>query len=66
VELAFLCFRVQSRFSESFQYLFDVLPVLRDVIGVNEDVVQVDYYAHVQEIGEHVVHEALECGWSVS
>jgi len=41
-------------------------PVLRSVIGVNQDVVQVDYYAHIQEIGEHVVHEALEDSWSVS
>jgi len=40
--------------------------VLRDVVGVNQDVVQVDYYAHVQEIREHVVHEALESGWSIS
>jgi len=43
-----------------------MLPVLRDVIRVDQDVVQVDYHAHIQEIGEQVVHEALECGWSVS
>jgi len=40
-------------------------PVLRDVIRVNQDVVQVDYYAHIQEIREHVVHKALEGGWSI-
>jgi len=39
-----------------------VSPVLHDVIGVNQDVVQVDYYTHIQEIGEHVVHKALEGG----
>jgi len=39
-----------------------MLLVLRDVIGVDQDVVQVDYYAYVQEIGEYVVHEALESG----
>jgi len=41
-------------------------PVLRDIIGVNQDVVQVDYYAHIQEVREHVIHEALESSWSVS
>ena len=40
-------------------------PVLHDVVGVNQDVVQVDYYAHIQEIGEHVVHKALEDSWGV-
>ena len=50
---------------EFFQYLFDVALVLHDVIGVNQDVVQVDYYAHIQEIREYIVHEALEDDWSI-
>ena len=66
MELAFFCFRVQFRFSESLQHFFDVAPVLRDIVRVNQDVIQVDYYAHIQEIREHVIHEALESGWSVS
>jgi len=51
---------------ESFQYLFDMAPVLHDIIRVDQDVVQVDYYVHIQEVRENVVHEALESGWSVS
>jgi len=39
--------------------------VLHDVVRVNQDVVQVDYYAHIQEIGEYIVHKALEGGWSI-
>jgi len=66
MELTFFCFRVQSRFLESIQHFFDVTPMLRDVVGVDQDVVQVDYYAHIQEVGEHIVHEALEGGWGVS
>jgi len=66
VELTFFRFHVQSHFLESFQYLFDVAPVLHDIIGVDQDVVQVDYYAHIQEIGEHVIYEALESDWSIS
>ena len=37
-----------------------------ELYGVNQDVVLVDYYAHVQEVGEYIVHEALESSWSVS
>ena len=66
MELTFFCFRVQSRFLESIQHFFDVTPMLRDVVGVDQDVIQVDYYAHIQEVGEHIVHEALEGGWGVS
>jgi len=51
---------------ESFQYLFDITPVLHDIVRVDQDVVQVDYYAHIQEVGEHIVHEALEGSWSIS
>ena len=66
MELVFFCFCVQSRFSESFQHFFDVAPVLRDIVGVDEDVIQVDHYAHIQEVREHIIHEALEGNWSVS
>ena len=51
---------------ESFQNLFDIALVLCDIIRVDQDVVQIDYYTHIQEIGEHVVHEMLEGSWSVS
>jgi len=60
MEFTFFCFCIQSRFSELLQYLFDMASVLRDIIRVNQDVIQVDYYAHIQEVGEHVVHEVLE------
>ena len=66
MEFTFFCFYVQSCFLELFQYLFDVAPVLCDIIGVDQDVVQVDHYTHIQEVREHVVHEALEGSWSVS
>jgi len=35
-------------------------PVLRDIIRIDQDVVQVDYYAHIKEIGEYIVYEVLE------
>jgi len=60
MEFAFFCLCIQSCFSESFQYFFDMAPVLCDIIGVDQNVVQVDHYTHIQEVGEHIVHEALE------
>jgi len=66
MEFAFFCLCVQSRFLESFQYLFDVALVLCDIIRVDQDVVQVDYYAHIPEVGEYIVYKALEGSWSVS
>ena len=32
---------------ELFQHFFDIALVLRDIIGVDQDIVQVDYYAHI-------------------
>jgi len=43
-----------------------MIPVLRDVIGIDQDVVQVNHYAHIQEVREHVIHEVLESDWGVS
>jgi len=40
--------------------------VLHDIIGVDQDVIQIDYYAHIQEVREHVVHKALKGSWSIS
>jgi len=66
MEFSFFCLYIQFYFTESFQYLFDMTLVLHDIVGVDQDIVQVDYYAHIQEVGEHVVHEALEGSWSIS
>jgi len=60
MEFAFFCLCVQSCFLESFQYFFDMALVLCDIIGVDQNVIQVDHYTHIQEVGEHIVHEALE------
>jgi len=66
MEFIFFCFCIQSCFLESLQYLFDVALVLCDIIRVDQDVIQVDYHAHIQEVGEHVIHKALEGSWSIS
>ena len=43
--------------------LVDMFLMIRRVVGINEDVVEVDDHAHIQEITEDGVHETLEsCG----
>jgi len=66
MEFVFFCLCIQSQFSESFQDFFDMAPVLCDIIGIDQDVVQVDYYTHIKQVREHVVHKALEGSWSIS
>jgi len=60
MEFAFFYLGIQSQFAESFQYFFDMAPVLRDIIRVDQDVTQVDYYTHIKEVREYVIHEALK------
>jgi hypothetical protein len=38
----------------------DVFPVLRQVIGINQDVVEVDNDANSKHITENVIHETLK------
>ena len=39
--------------------------VLGHIFGVNEDIVEVDNDANVEEVTENVIHEALESGGGV-
>ena len=47
---------------EPSEYLSDMFNMLLRVLGVDEDVVEVDDHEQVEEVGEDVVHETLECG----
>ena len=35
------------------------------VVRVDQDVIEVNEYAYIQQVGENIVHEMLECGWSI-
>jgi hypothetical protein len=56
---------VKSVFPETSENFFNVLPVILDVVGVNEDVVQIHNDCDVEKVGEDIVHEMLECGGGV-
>ena len=61
-ELAFLDLGIKIVGAEAAQYLSYMVVVIGRVIGVDEDVVQVDHDADIQEILEDVIHELLEGG----
>ena len=60
VKLAFSGVCVEAMFPEPAEDFFDVLFVLRHVVGVDEDVVEVDDDTDIEEVAEDVVHETLK------
>jgi hypothetical protein len=59
VEEAFLWFCIKSMFMESSEYFADVFLVLRDVIGVNEDVIEINDNGHIEHVQKDVIHKVL-------
>ena len=66
MELAFLWFGKQLVLPEVAEYFSDVLLVGFHILGVNEDVIEVDHYANIQHVGEDSIDEVLESCWCVS
>src|SRR5467141_4076865 len=66
VELAFVCTGKKSVSLESSEYFPDMGFVLRNVVGIDEDVVQIDDDYDVNHIREDVVHESLKICWCIS
>ena len=62
--MKFTLSRVQEEtvLPEPSEYLSDMFDVLFRVLGVDEDVIEVDDHERVEEVGEDVVHEVLEGG----
>jgi hypothetical protein len=49
--------------AESVENFFDVFPVLFWHVGIDEDVIDVDEDANVEEVGKDVLHKTLKgCG----
>jgi hypothetical protein len=60
VEEAFLEFSEETILTESPEYFTDMLSVVLEVVGVDEDIIEVDDDRDVSEVGEDFVHETLE------
>ena len=66
VALAFVCTGKKSISVESLVHFPDMGFVLGNVVGVDEDVVQIDDDYDVDHIREDVVHESLKSCWCIS
>ncbi len=51
--------------SELLKDLLDVLAMVGQVPGVNEDVVNINYHTAMEELPEHLIHEFLEDGGGI-
>ncbi len=62
VELALLELQVEVVFPELSQNLRNVVVMFGQVLGVNQDVVDVHYDKLVENLLEHLIHKPLEDG----
>src|SRR5467141_3555932 len=66
MELAFVCTGKKSVSAESLEYFPNMSFVLGNVVGIDEDVVQIDDDYDVNHIPEDVVHKSLKSCWCIS
>ena len=65
MKFTFVRASVKSVGAETPEDFADMGAVFVGVVGVDEDVVEVNYHADIDEIGEYVVHEPLESSGGV-
>src|SRR5467141_3076636 len=66
VELAFVCTGKKSVSMELSEYFPNMSFVLGNVVGIDENVVQINDDYNVNHIREDVVHESLKSCWCIS
>ena len=60
--VAFICFGVETVFPQASEQFADVFLMLFEIIGIDEDVIEIDHNAFVKQISKDVVHKPLERG----
>jgi len=66
MELAFVCMGKNSISAESAEYFLNVEFVLRNIVRIDEDVVQIYDDYDVNHIRENVIHKSLKSGGCIS
>src|SRR5882724_11861869 len=66
VELAFVCMGKQSISAEPMKYFLNVSFVFRNVVRIDENVIQIYDDNDINHICEDVVHKSLKSCWSIS
>ena len=65
MERAFMSSSKKAIFAESTEYLSDMCSMDVNIVGVDEDIIQIDYYTNIDHVGEDVVHKPLKGSGSV-
>src|SRR5882672_10735518 len=66
MELAFFCTGKKSISAESSKYFPNMSFVFGNVVGIDEDVIQIDDDYDINHIHEDVIHELLKSCWCIS
>ena len=66
MELALRSLGVKTVETKVSEDLLDVLPVLLQRIGVDQDIIQVDNNAVIEHVTEDIVYESLKSSRSIS
>ena len=53
-------------FLEVLEHFSDIVMMEIRIVGVDEDVVQVNKDTNIKEVAKNVVHESLKGGWGIS
>ena len=65
MESAFVDSGVETMLSESPEYFTDMFSVKLNVVGVDEDVVEIDNNTNIEHVSKDVVYKSLEHCWGV-
>lgn len=60
MKLTFLHFYVQLVFKESLQYSTDVHLVLLEVLGKDQNIIELHEHKDIEEISEHIINKSLK------
>src|SRR5882724_8865441 len=66
MELAFVCMSKQSISAEPVKYFPDMSFVFGNIVGIDENVIQIYDDNDIDHIREDVIHESLKSCWSIS
>ena len=65
MEIAFVSSGVKTIFSETSEYLSHMFTMEFWIVGVDEDIIQVENNTDIKHVGEDIVHKSLKSGWSI-
>jgi hypothetical protein len=66
MESAFIGSSIKTIFTKSTKYLSDMFAMKFFIVGVDEDIVEIDDHVNIEHVREDVVYEFLKSCWRIS